>query len=95
MLALRMVSATYLSIVDSSLREADFYEASLELSRITGSDLTTADFTRARVPELDLTGSTLHDVIGASGLRGAVITQDQLFGLAGALASELGITITP
>jgi uncharacterized protein YjbI with pentapeptide repeats len=95
MLALRMTSATYLSIADSSLVEADFYQASLELSRITGTDLSSADFTGARVPELELTGSTLHGIVGASGLRGAVITSEQLFGVAAALATELGITVQP
>jgi uncharacterized protein YjbI with pentapeptide repeats len=90
-----MAKASYLSVVDSALREADFYEAGLELSRVTGTDLTAADFTGARVPELDLTGSTLQAVVGASGLRGAVITGEQLFGLAGAMATELGITVRP
>jgi uncharacterized protein YjbI with pentapeptide repeats len=93
MLALRMVQANFLRISDSSLREADLYQAKLQASLITGSDLTDADFTAAQVPELELHGSTLDGLVGPSSLRGAVITHDQLITLAGALASEVGITV--
>jgi uncharacterized protein YjbI with pentapeptide repeats len=93
LLALRMATANGFAITDTSLREADFYEATLEASRISGCDLTSADVTRVTVPELDLRGSRLEALIGPSALRGAVISEDQLFGLAGALAAEAGITV--
>lgn len=93
LLALRMSSASHLVVTDSVLREADLYEATLEASRITGCDLSGADVTRAKVPELDLRGSRLDDLVGALSLRGAVVTPDQLLGLAPALAADAGITV--
>jgi len=94
MLGLRMAKAGHLSIADSMLREADFYEATLEDSAITASDLSAADFTRVQVPELDLRGSTLDGLVSPTSLRGAVITTDQLVALAPALAVDLGITVS-
>lgn len=93
LLALRMARASYLWITGSSLREADLYQATLATSRITDCDLTGADVTQASVPDLDLRGSTLEGLVSPSSLRGAVITAEQLFGLAGALAGEAGITV--
>jgi uncharacterized protein YjbI with pentapeptide repeats len=93
LLAVRMASANYLWVTGSALREADFYEATLASSRITDCDLTAADFSGAKVPELDLRGSTLESVVNPSSLRGAVISQEQLFELSGPFATEAGITV--
>jgi uncharacterized protein YjbI with pentapeptide repeats len=94
MLALRMAQASRVLLTGSSLREADLYEAVLESTRIEHCDLSSADVSGVTAPGLDLRGSTLDALVGLSSLRGAVISTEQLFGIAHALAGELGLVVS-
>lgn len=92
---LRMARADYLLVEDSSLREAEFYQASLARSALLGCDLHGANVRDCELTEVDLHGSSLAELRGALSLRGARISADQLLALAPALAAEAGIEISP
>jgi uncharacterized protein YjbI with pentapeptide repeats len=61
--------------------------------RFPGSRLTSADFTRARMEEVDLRGCQLSVDRGYDALGGAIIDSTQLGELAPALAQHLGLVV--
>lgn len=91
---LRMARANFLLIDDSSLREAEFYSATLVRSALLGCDLHSANFRDCSMDDVDLHDSTLDDIRGALSLRGANISQAQLVALTPSLLADAGINIT-
>jgi uncharacterized protein YjbI with pentapeptide repeats len=91
---LRNAQARYLLIADSSLRQVEFYQASIRDSALLDCDLTGADFTDCRVSNLDLHGSVLEELRGALSLRGAGISPDQAITLTPSLLADAGIRVT-
>jgi uncharacterized protein YjbI with pentapeptide repeats len=91
---LRMARADFLLVEDSSLREADCYQATLAHTGLLGCDLRSANFHDCRMTDVDLHDSTLDDLRGALSLRGASISPDQLLPLAPSLLAAAGINIT-
>jgi fluoroquinolone resistance protein len=78
---------------DCVLDEADFGGATLRDVRFAGCQLLRADFSRAALTRVDLRGSELEPVGDVGGLRGAIIDQVQLAGLAPLLARAAGILV--
>lgn len=91
---LRMARASFLLIENTSLREAEFYRASVERGALLGCELARADFRDASLTDVDLHGSDLEGISGADSLRGASIGPDQLYPLASVLLAAAGITVT-
>ena len=91
---LRMAHADFLLAQHSTLREAEFYQAALARSALVGCDLSGANFEGCEMRDVDLHDSTLDDIRGASGLKGASIGPDQVLGLASALVAAAGIDVT-
>lgn len=91
---LRMVEATYLLVEDSSLRQAEFYRATVAHSGLLGCDFTGADFTDCTLTAVDLRGSVLDDLRGALSLGGATISPDQVVALAPSLLAAMGVAVT-
>ena len=92
---LRMAQAGYLLTEDSSLRQAEFYQASISDSALLDCDLTGADFTECRVSNLELHGSVPDELRGALSLRVATISPDQVLALAPSLLAGAGIRVSP
>jgi uncharacterized protein YjbI with pentapeptide repeats len=91
---LRMARADFLVIEDSSLREAEFYQAAFARSALLGCDLHRANFQDCFMTDVDLHDSSLDDVRGALALRGASISPEQLVALAPSLVAAAGISVT-
>ena len=75
------------------LSEADFGEARCESVRFDGCDLTRASFERASFRASELRDCTLEELQGVEGLRGTAMPWSDIVGLAGTLASALGIRL--
>ncbi|MDZ4232660.1 MAG: pentapeptide repeat-containing protein, partial [Dietzia sp.] len=58
-----------------------------------GADLRGASLDRATFTAVDLRGAELEDVRGASALRGAIISPEQVVGVGLALIGEAGIRV--
>ena len=74
---LRMSKGERVWILDSNMREADFYAATLRTSRILDSDLSCAEFSKADLRGTQLQGSRLDGAKGAGGLHGIEVDPDQ------------------
>lgn len=79
--------------LDCVMREAELAEAVCDSVRFDRCDLTGANFRGARFAAGELRGCTLDAITGIEGLRGASIPWPELVGLAGTLASALGIGV--
>ncbi|MFC8042971.1 pentapeptide repeat-containing protein [Nocardia sp. NPDC057353] len=80
--------------VGSNLSGADFQRAVLRNVRFEGCDLTGAQFSQARMEHnVSLVDCRLIDIRGVAGLKGARVRGDDLLGLAGSLAREVGIDV--
>lgn len=79
--------------VRCSLREVEFIGANLNQVVFEDCDLTGADFSGSQLKAVDLRGSRFDSLKGLGGLRGAIMSYDQLIGLAPDLAAELGISL--
>lgn len=92
----RMSSSSFLWISGASLQEADFYDARLRHSSLLDCDLTGADFTKAHVQGLNLHGSVVDSVRGATSLSAADVRIDasQVGPLGAAVLGELGVRIS-
>nr|WP_269327500.1 pentapeptide repeat-containing protein [Kineosporia mesophila] len=75
------------------LTEARFDACTLEKAAIENCELPEAEFGPGRYRHLDLRGSDLSRVIGASRLSGAIISPDQEHQLAQALITALDLTV--
>jgi uncharacterized protein YjbI with pentapeptide repeats len=89
----RLSHAERLSLERCSLRDADFYEATLAQVTFDHCDLRGANVTKVSPSELRLDGSDLEGVQGATALRGATVSTEQVMPLALALFADLGIRI--
>jgi uncharacterized protein YjbI with pentapeptide repeats len=89
----RMATLTNVTFEDVQLHEADFYGARLTSVSFVRCELARADFSAVKLQNVDLRGSSLDDLRGVSGLRGATVDQPQLISLAPALAAESGIAV--
>ena len=76
-----------------ALPESDFYGATLTGSRLVDCDVTDADFTKAKASGTALHRSTVAGVRGADGLRGVVISSDQIVPMSFLAFQALGIVI--
>jgi hypothetical protein len=62
----------------------------------TGCDVTSGNFSAARVVNCEFHDCNLQDLRGIEGLRGAAIEWSELVGLTGVMANALGIrTLQP
>jgi len=75
------------------LRQAEFNNARFEQVTFTGCDLEGASFVSATCKSVDVTTEDLTPVKGLLGLKGALISTEQLMQLAPLLAAELGFYI--
>ena len=75
------------------LAEADFGTARLENVTFESCDLTAADFFGASLHKVDLRGAAVASLKGILGLKGAIVSYDQMIILLPELAAALGIDI--
>jgi uncharacterized protein YjbI with pentapeptide repeats len=90
---LRMSRWEHATFTDTDLRGVELHEARLLGAALEGCDLTGAVLTRARLTGARLDRCTLHDLVGASALAGAAISEDQVYPVALALMAELKISL--
>jgi uncharacterized protein YjbI with pentapeptide repeats len=76
-----------------SFLDADFAGSKFTDIVFSDCDLSGCDFSGAALTRVDLRSSTLSDISGPSGLKGATITTGQLMALAPLLASYVGIIV--
>lgn len=76
-----------------NLIDVDFAGATLEDVEMFDCELKDANFSSIHAKNLDLRGSRLSGVVGATSLKGAIVTTDQLFTFNHALARDLGIVV--
>jgi uncharacterized protein YjbI with pentapeptide repeats len=76
-----------------AMPDADLYEAQLTAVAFDHCDLRRAHFSAVKTDGLRLHGSDLEGVRGATSLRGAVLSPEQVLPLALSVFAELGITI--
>lgn len=75
------------------LNEADFYASKISASYFDHCDLTNAEFSKAGCSRVNLGGSTLDGIKGATALGGCVIGSDQVVSLALRLFAAVGIVV--
>jgi uncharacterized protein YjbI with pentapeptide repeats len=90
---LRLARLDHVWIETSSMVEADLYGGSLIAVRCDRSDLTRADLSKTVTTGLDLRGSDLDALRGASALRNVTIGVEQVVPFAVAVFSETGVRI--
>lgn len=93
MINLRMSRLQRISLSGTRCRQADLLDAQVSDLSTDGVDLSGAVFEKARLAAADLRGAALEDVRGASSLRGAIISSEQVLGVGLALIGEAGIRV--
>lgn len=78
---------------DCLLTGADFYEAILTSVSFESCIMTDAQFSGVKCTKVDLRSSDITSIKGIDSLRGAIIDQAQLIGIAPMLAYQLGIEV--
>src|SRR5579871_3358502 len=78
---------------DCDLAGADFYGATIAPGALRRCRLSAVELSKARCDGLDLRGSILDGIKGASALRSAVITSDQMVPLGLALLATLDVRV--
>ena len=91
----RFVEGETVRFEDCTLHEADLTGAVLHDAAFVNCKLDAVDLTRADLDGADLTTSTLTEVRGVGGLRGARLRAEQLVTLVPALAAHVGIVVEP
>ncbi|MFC8047803.1 pentapeptide repeat-containing protein [Nocardia sp. NPDC057353] len=77
-----------------NLSGADFQRAAFRNVRFEGCDLTGTQFSQARMEHnVSFVDCRMIDIRGVGGLKGARVRGDDLLGLAGSLAREVGIDV--
>jgi uncharacterized protein YjbI with pentapeptide repeats len=76
-----------------NLIDVDFAGATLEDVEMFDCEMKDTNFSNIHARNLDLRGSRLSGVVGATSLKGAIVTTDQLFTFNHALARDLGIVV--
>ncbi|AWH93238.1 pentapeptide repeat-containing protein [Dietzia lutea] len=93
MINLRMARLQRVRLAATRCRQADLLEAQIADLTTEGADLRGATVERASVTAADLRGADLDDLRGASTLRGALISPEQVLGVGLALIGEAGIRV--
>ena len=93
MINLRMARLARVRLSGTRGRQADFHEAQVSDLSTEGADLRGTNFERAQLAAADLRGADLEDLRGASALRGALISPEQVLGVGLALIGETGIRV--
>ncbi|MGF0225588.1 pentapeptide repeat-containing protein [Dietzia natronolimnaea] len=93
MINLRMARLQRVRLSATRCRQADLLEARVADLSTDGADLRGASLDRATFTAVDLRGAELEDVRGASALRGAIISPEQVVGVGLALIGEAGIRV--
>lgn len=81
-------------IEDCTLAELDLTQGSAQRVALRGTRVETLVLTGLRAQHLDLTGAEIGRIVGLEGLRGAVVSSQQLLELAPALAEHLGLEVS-
>ncbi len=93
MINLRMARLQRVRLAGTRCRQADLLDAQISDLSTEGADLRGASFEQARISVADLRGADLEDIRGASALRGALISAEQVLGVGLALIGETGIRV--
>lgn len=75
------------------IRELDLYNAQLKNVSFIDCVIEDVEFSAAKLRSVDLSGSTIVSVRGLRGLKGAMISPEQLIQLAPVMAQEIGLII--
>lgn len=94
-LQLRGAQLGRVQLVDCAVGELDLGLARADEVRLPGSQVDKLVLQGAELTDVDLRGAGLGDLDGLDGLRGAVVDGGQLQRLAPALATHLGLRVTP
>lgn len=93
-LNLRGAKLTDVVIENAHITELDLGGVTASRVAIRGCRIGTIDLTRARCTALDLRSSSFSRVLGVSGMRGTIVSPEQLTELAPILADFVGIDVT-
>ncbi|GAA1146913.1 pentapeptide repeat-containing protein [Nesterenkonia lutea] len=78
---------------DCTIGELDISGARANRVAFTGCTVGVLEAQEARLKDVDLRGARLSRIVGLAGLRGAVISEEQLMDLAPSLAGHLGLVV--
>jgi uncharacterized protein YjbI with pentapeptide repeats len=93
---LRSSVSSFLWVIGTPMKEADFYGARLHRSALLDTDLSSASFDSASVDHLSLHGSVLDSLRGTTALSAGHVGVDpnQLVSLGAAVLAEMGVQPT-
>lgn len=77
-----------------TITELDISGARATRVRFSDCTIGTLEASGARLKDVDLCGAQLSRIVGLAGLKGAVISEEQLVELAPSLAQHLGLVVT-
>lgn len=89
----RMGDLTRVAFQDLTIDEMDLYDSSLVDVTFDGSELHQVTFDKCRMQRVDLRSATKLEIVAASGLSGALITDEQVMELAYLFALASGVSI--
>lgn len=92
---LRNAVLTDVLFEDCAIGELDISGARANRVKFSDCTLGTLEARDARLKDVDLRGAALHRLVGLAGLKGALISPDQLLDLAPSLAQHLGLEVEP
>lgn len=78
---------------DCTIGELDISGVRASRVEFSGCTVGTLAAREARLKDVDLRGAQLHRLVGLAGLKGAVISSEQLLDLAPSLAQHLGLVV--
>lgn len=90
---LRDARLTDVCFTDCIVGDLDLMRATATRIALPGTRITRLEITGAKLDGFDLRGAELAAIDGLDGLRGAIISADQLLDLAPLLADRLGVTV--
>ena len=90
---LRASELVDVSFEDCTIDELDLGDVRGTRLAFAGCRIAVLEAAHARFTDVDLRGAELDEVRGVGSLRGAVVSFDQLLGLAPALAAEAGLRV--
>ena len=90
---LRMAKLDRCTLDSCELRGADLYSAVVSSSALVACNLTGVELSKAKLDDVALHHSTIEDVRGASALRGAVISSEQVTVVSLLLLGDAGIAV--
>lgn len=90
---LRASKLQYVLFDNCTLTDLDLYSANLENVSFTNCKINKVECSSVAMRQVDLSKSTIEDIRGISGLKGATISDEQLLQLSPYFASELGIKV--